>query len=259
MGLNAKQREAVIASRRRKTKHKAIAEQLGIDVRTLHRWQDDEYFNEEYRDLKNQLHVRVRNEFLAAREGRLSRKMRRHEMLTEMIEKRAEEDAVPGAGPVSVEQRRVDLALYRELSKLETEISKELDQNIQGTATPVVRKKKTDYSCLDNKEIDVLIMLNTKLAAINPAMDSKYYGKLSDDEIAKAEAHVLKMWNERSTSSSPARNRQPRLFATTEKTGKPNKKPKQTKRKTTNKQDISGHAKRKTQSSRRMSLKSLVR
>jgi len=76
-------------------------------------------------------------------------------------------------------------------------------------------------------------MLNTKLAAINPAMDSKYYGKLSDDEIAKAEAHVLKMWNERSTSSSPARNRQPRLFATTEKTGKPNKKPKQTKRKTT--------------------------
>ena len=124
-------------------------------------------------------------------------------MLTEMIEKRAEEDAVPGAGPVSVEQRRVDLALYRELSKLEAEITKELDQNIPGTATPVVRKKKTDYSCLDNKEIDVLIMLNTKLAAINPAMDSKYYGKLSDDEIAKAEAHVLKMWNERSHFFEP--------------------------------------------------------
>jgi hypothetical protein len=198
MGLNAKQREAVMLLVEGQTKHKDIAEKLGIDVRTLRRWQDDEDFDEEYKDLKNQLQVRVRNEFLAEREGRLTRKMRRHDLLTAKIERRADAESAEGAEPPSVEQERISLAMYRELSRLEAEIAKELDQSIPGKATPVERKKKADLTCLNDQEVDVLVMLNAKVAAFNPWLESKYFGKLSDEELVKAEVHALKMWNERS-------------------------------------------------------------
>ena len=184
-------------------KHNAIAEKLGIDVRTLQRWRDDEEFDDEYKDLKNQLQVRVRNEFLAEREGRLTRKMRRHDLLTAKIEKRAQEDAAEGAQPPSIEQQRIDLATYRELSRLEAEIAKELDQSIPGKATPIERTKEPNLDCLTNEEIDVMTMINTKVAAFNPWIKTRWLGKLSDKEIEKAETTVAKMWSERSHFYEP--------------------------------------------------------
>ena len=93
--------------------------------------------------------------------------------------------------------------MYCELSKLEAEIAKELDQSIPGTAKQPDRKKQPNLDCLSNPEIDVMTMINSKVAAFNPWIRIKWLGKLSEEVIAKAEAMVTVMWNERSHYYEP--------------------------------------------------------
>jgi len=158
-----------------------VAKSVGVDVRTLRRWQEVPEFAKEIDTLWSEFAVHLRKKTLARREGRLSHKMDRHLMITRTIERRAEtaDPNVPGAetgllikrsvktGATEYEEYRLDHIALRELNRLETDIAKDLGQDKPEVIVPE-EEPMEDLTCLTSDELDILAVLYNKVAEFNP-------------------------------------------------------------------------------------------
>jgi hypothetical protein len=118
----------------------AVAEQVGVDVRTLRRWQQLPEFTAELASLHADYRKRVRERCLLVRLKRVGMKLDRYAALNRLIVERANnaDPTVPGDNTGLILKRiintksgvlieaRVDHATLRELSRLENEIAWEV-------------------------------------------------------------------------------------------------------------------------------------
>jgi hypothetical protein len=131
----------------------AIAAQIGIDVRTLRRWQQLPEFAAELAEVHAAYRVHVRQRCLPVRLKRLGEKLDRYAALRRLIDERTDnaDPAVPGDCTGLIIKRiintktgvhieaRVDHATLREVSRMENELSAEI---VDDTPKVIINNKE---------------------------------------------------------------------------------------------------------------------
>jgi hypothetical protein len=84
------------------------------------------------------------------------------------------------------EEYRVDHVTLREFNRLESDIAKELGQT-EPEEEPEVEEPVEDINCLSNDELDIMIMIHSKIKKHNPHIGGIFERELTLAEIAKAE------------------------------------------------------------------------
>jgi len=205
MNLNKQQIEATRLIFNGVMELQHIADKLGINVRTLHRWRETDEFKEEIESLRKDFRKATRNEFLAMQEARLQFKMERHKRIWRTIEKRAEKanPDIPGddtgilitktikTKDAEITESRIDHASLRELSRLEDSIAKELGQD----KTPIEEEEEIveDISFLTRDELDVMTLIHNRIEKHNPHMQGIYYRDLMKYEVERKERKMHEM------------------------------------------------------------------
>jgi hypothetical protein len=197
-----------------RTTDQAIADQLKIDTRTLRRWRDIPEFIDLLSSLRQEFIEQTNKRLLATREARLASKMDRHRLLTEIIRQRAAADdpSIPGADTGLLVKRttqtkagetieyRVDHNILRELSRLEADIARELGQDKPVIAEPAEEHPEQDLTCLTNDELDIMIMICTKIAKHNPWMIGPAQQELTEFQIMRTERLIQNQLEQRNVA-----------------------------------------------------------
>ena len=182
MELTTSQLEAAQLVFKAKLSNKEIAENVGVSELTLQSWWLLQEFRDELLRLRRELFEKVHNNVLITKEGRLAAKLERHRQLTMIVDERAAaaDTSVPGArsgflvkrevaqGDAVREVYTVDLALSRELTRLESAIANEVGPELEAAAEDSARPRRRDLSSLTNNELASLTEINEKIEAANP-------------------------------------------------------------------------------------------
>ena len=143
----------------------AIAEKVGIDVRTLSRWQKIPEFAAEFSCISDEYKNSIKQRSVIYKVRRLDAKLDRYRRLRCLIIERekAADPNVAGDCTGLITKRivntkngvlieaRLDMALLREISRLENEIAKELDND---TPIPENRKREPNINDFINEGPD---------------------------------------------------------------------------------------------------------
>jgi hypothetical protein len=181
-----------------------VAEKLGVDERTLRRWQNMSAFIDCIAELRHDFINKARRHILASKEYRLCCKMDRHRAITRIIAERAAacDPSIPGAASGLLTKRvritkdgetieyRFDSAPSKELSRLEAEINKELLQEEQKVMPENYELREPDLSALTQEDRDFIGACQTKINADNPWVDSIYRYPFPDHEVERVERAI---------------------------------------------------------------------
>jgi hypothetical protein len=163
---------------------KAIAEAVGVDVRTLRRWQELAEFTDEFNRISAEYRNGVRQRCLLVKAHRLGRKLDRYQCLNRLIHEREKcaGSSVPGDCTGLIVKRiintkngilieaRVDITTLREMSKLEEEIAREITYDNPGPALDEPKFKR-----MMDKAIDGELELPSSFVLPNEPSNPKQY------------------------------------------------------------------------------------
>ena len=158
--------------------HNNVAAEIGVNVRTLRRWRALPEFIESVNAIRKELFDRNRENPLASRDAQISVKMTRYELLKASLARSTELSD-------TYADKRIELAMSSELSRLDVEIAKDLGRYLLPPE-PVVdkRRQKQDISCLTDDEMEVVNIIFNKICTHNPWMLGPANRPLSTFEIA---------------------------------------------------------------------------
>ena len=163
MALTAQQQNAVTLLLDVRLSAAQVAEKLGINDRTLRRWQEMPEFAAIIAEAREQLFKRNRQHMLACQQGRLDTKLERHRKLSAKLTRVLDDSDI-----LSLEHTRIYLAISRELSRLEAEIARELGQEKPEKIEEKFVEPEADFSTFSQDELICFHILDNKLAAANP-------------------------------------------------------------------------------------------
>jgi hypothetical protein len=193
-----------------------VAEKLGVDERTLRRWQNMSAFIDCIAELRHDFINKARRHILASKEYRLCCKMDRHRAITRIIAERAAacDPSIPGAASGLLTKRvritkdgetieyRFDSAPSKELSRLEAEINKELLQEEQKVMPENYFLIEPDTSALTKEDRAHIELCQAKLNADNPWLDSIYRHPFPDHEVERVERAIAARKEEKHAEQS---------------------------------------------------------